>query len=98
MAHWAWATTGNHVASVKVNIVCQRQPAGFKSTLRVVAADGENATGACWMNSLLVVIGVFMMFYLKPYRKQTEGEPITPSAQKPESVKHQASPVFASAM
>ena len=104
-------------------------PAGFKSTLRVVTADGENATGACWMNhpfsfpgtwwrtwtgltykisqaswnpenlnqstvqilrdpgwllkwigSLLVVIGVFMMFYLQPYRKQTEGEPITPSA------------------
>jgi hypothetical protein len=104
-------------------------PAGFKSTLRVGTADGETATGACWMNhpfsfpgnwlntwtgltykmsqaswnpenlgqssvqilrdpgwlpkwigSLLVVIGVFMMFYLRPYRKQTEGEPITPSA------------------
>ena len=25
-------------------------PAGFKSTLRVVTADGEGATGACWMN------------------------------------------------
>jgi hypothetical protein len=23
---------------------------------------------------------VFMMFYLQPYRKQTEGEPIAPSA------------------
>ena len=106
-------------------------PAGFKSTLRIVTADGETATGSCWMNhpfsypgnwwhtwtglthkisqaswnpenlgqstvqilrdpgwllkwigSLLVVIGVFMMFYLQPYRKQTEGEPITPSAQK----------------
>ena len=105
-------------------------PAGFKSTLRIVTADGETATGSCWMNhpfsypgswwhtwtgltykisqaswnpenlgqstvqilrdpgwllkwigSLLVVIGVFMMFYLQPYRKQTEGEPITPSAQ-----------------
>jgi hypothetical protein len=33
-----------------------------------------------WIGSLLVVIGVFMMFYLQPYRKQTEGEPITPSA------------------
>ena len=32
-----------------------------------------------WIGSLLVVIGVFMMFYLQPYRKQTEGEPITPS-------------------
>jgi len=106
-------------------------PAGFKSTLRIASADGESATGACWMNnpfsfpgnwwrtwtgltykisqaswnpenlnqstvqilrdpgwllkwigSLLVVIGVFMMFYLKPYRKQTEGEPITPSGPK----------------
>jgi len=34
-----------------------------------------------WIGSLLVVIGVFMMFYLQPYRKQTEGEPITPSTQ-----------------
>jgi hypothetical protein len=33
-----------------------------------------------WIGSLLVVIGVFMMFYLQPYRKQTEGDPITPSA------------------
>jgi hypothetical protein len=31
-----------------------------------------------WIGSLLVVIGVFMMFYLQPYRKQTAGEPITP--------------------
>jgi hypothetical protein len=106
-------------------------PAGFKSTLQVVTAEAETATGSCWMNnpfsypgawwhtwtgltykisqaswnpenlgqstvqilrdpgwllkwigSLLVVIGVFMMFYLKPYRKQTEGEPITSSAPK----------------
>ena len=108
-------------------------PAGFKSTLQVVTADGETATGSCYMNhpfsfpgqwwrtwsgltykisqaswnpenlnqstvqilrdpgwllkwigSLLVVIGVFMMFYLQPYRKQTEGEPITPSTPKKE--------------
>jgi hypothetical protein len=32
-----------------------------------------------WVGSLLVVVGVFMMFYLQPYRKQTEGEPITSS-------------------
>jgi hypothetical protein len=106
-------------------------PAGFKSTLRVVTAGGETATGACWMNnpfsfpgtwrhtwtgltykisqaswnpenlnqstvqilrdpgwllkwigSLLVVVGVFMMFYLQPYRKQTIGEQILPSAPK----------------
>jgi len=31
-----------------------------------------------WIGSLLVVLGVFMMFYLQPYRKQTEGEPILP--------------------
>jgi hypothetical protein len=112
-------------------------PAGFKSTLRISTAEGETATGACWMNnpfsfpggwlhtwtgltykisqaswnpenlgqsteqilrdpgwllkwigSLLVVIGVFMMFYLQPYRKQTVGEQILPSAanqkQKPQ--------------
>jgi hypothetical protein len=123
-------------------------PAGFKSTLRIVTADGETATGACWMNhpfsypgtwwrtwtgltykisqaswnpenlgqstvqilrdpgwllkwigSLLVVVGVFMMFYLQPYRKQTEGEPITPSVRERESAKHEpeASPVSVSA-
>jgi hypothetical protein len=33
-----------------------------------------------WVGSLLVVTGVFMMFYLRPYRKQTEGEPITLTA------------------
>jgi predicted PurR-regulated permease PerM len=35
-----------------------------------------------WIGSLLVVIGVFMMFYLQPYRKQTVGEQILPSAPK----------------
>src|SRR5438067_386737 len=116
-------------------------PAGFKSTLRIVTADSETATGSCWMNhpfsfpgnwwrtwtgltykisqaswnpenldqstvqilrdpgwllkwigSLLVVIGVFMMFYLQPYRKQTEGDPITLSAseQKLETAKPEA--------
>jgi hypothetical protein len=106
-------------------------PAGFKSTLRVATADGDAATGQCWMNhpfsypgawwrtwtgltykisqaswnpenlgqstvqilrdpgwlfkwigSLLVVAGVFMMFYLRPYRKQTVGTPILPSGPK----------------
>jgi hypothetical protein len=116
-------------------------PAGFKSTLRVATADGETATGACWMNnpfsfpgswsrtwtgltykisqaswnpenlnqstvqilrdpgwflkwigSLLVVIGVFMMFYLQPYRKQTIGEQILPSApsQNKEPIRQEA--------
>jgi len=31
-----------------------------------------------WIGSLLVVVGVFMMFYLQPYRRQTEGKPILP--------------------
>src|SRR2546421_3320917 len=113
-------------------------PAGFKSTLQIATADGETATGSCWMNnpfsypgtwwhtwtgltykisqaswnpenlgqstvqilrdpgwllkwigSLLVVIGVFMMFYLQPYRKQTEGEPITPAPvkEKPKAIR-----------
>jgi len=114
-------------------------PAGFKSTLQIVTADGQTATGSCWMNnpfsypgawwhtwtgltykisqaswnpenlgqstvqilrdpgwllkwigSLLVVIGVFMMFYLQPYRKQTEGEPITPTNPKPREQKRPA--------
>jgi hypothetical protein len=107
-------------------------PAGFKSTLRVSTAEGDSATGQCWMNnpfsfpgawwrtwtgltykisqaswnpenlnqssvqilrdpgwllkwigSLLVVTGVFMMFYLRPYRKQTVGQPILPSSPAP---------------
>ena len=116
-------------------------PASFKSTLRVVTADGETATGSCWMNnpfsfpgawwrtwtgltykisqaswnpenlgqstvqilrdpgwllkwigSLLVVTGVFMMFYLQPYRRQTEGEPITPNGSKPRKQKRETVP------
>jgi len=43
-----------------------------------------------WIGSLLVVIGVFMMFYLQPYRKQTEGEPITPTNAKPKGQKRPA--------
>jgi len=107
-------------------------PAGFKSTLRVATAEGNSATGQCWMNnpfsypgawwriwtgltfkisqaswnpenlsqstvqilrdpgwffkwtgSLLIVSGVFMMFYLRPYRKQTVGQPITGEMAKP---------------
>jgi hypothetical protein len=116
-------------------------PAGFKSTLRISTAEGETATGACWMNnpfsfpggwlhtwtgltykisqaswnpenlgqstvqilrdpgwllkwigSLLVVIGVFMMFYLQPYRKQTVGEQIMPSAANQKQQKQEPSP------
>ena len=49
-----------------------------------------------WIGSLLVVIGVFMMFYLQPYRKQTEGEPILPSAPEPQN--RQPEPVRAPAV
>lgn len=115
-------------------------PAGFKSTVRVSTAEGETATGSCWMNnpfsfpsqwwrtwtgftykmsqaswnpdnlgqstiqilrdpgwllkwigSLLIVSGVFMMFYLRPYRRQTEGQPILPSGPKQQKAKREAS-------
>ena len=134
MVAYGWKTVSLPIGLELLNFEVKRNegsdsPAGFKSTLRVVTAEGETATGACWMNnpfsfpgkwwrtwsgltykisqaswnpenlgqstvqilrdpgwllkwigSLLVVIGVFMMFYLQPYRKQTEGEPITPTA------------------
>jgi hypothetical protein len=136
MVAYGWKTVSLPIGLELLDFEVKRNegsdsPAGFKSTLRVGNADGETATGSCWMNhpfsypgnwwhtwtgltykisqaswnpenlgqstvqilrdpgwllkwmgSLLVVIGVFMMFYLQPYRKQTEGEPITPSAQK----------------
>jgi hypothetical protein len=46
-----------------------------------------------WIGSLLVVVGVFMMFYLQPYRKQTEGEPITPTSMKPALSRSTSPPV-----
>jgi hypothetical protein len=132
MVAYGWKTVSLPIGLELLNFEVKRNegsdsPAGFKSTLRIVTADGQTATGSCWMNhpfsypgtwwrtwtgltykisqaswnpenlgqstvqilrdpgwllkwigSLLVVIGVFMMFYLQPYRKQTEGEPITP--------------------
>jgi len=134
MIAYGWEVIGLPIGLQLLDFVVKRNegtdsPAGFKSTLQIATADGETATGSCWMNnpfsypgtwwhtwtgltykisqaswnpenlgqstvqilrdpgwllkwigSLLVVIGVFMMFYLQPYRKQTEGEPITPSA------------------
>jgi hypothetical protein len=117
-------------------------PAGFKSTLRVSTAEGDTATGQCWMNnpfsypgawwrtwtgftykisqaswnpenlaqssiqilrdpgwffkwigSILIVTGVFMMFYLRPYRKQTVGQPITPSGPKQQKQKAVPAPI-----
>jgi hypothetical protein len=132
MLVYGWKTVALPIGLELLNFEVKRNegsdsPAGFKSTLQIVTADGETATGSCWMNhpfsypgtwwrtwtgltykisqaswnpenlgqstvqilrdpgwllkwigSLLVVIGVFMMFYLQPYRQQTEGEPITP--------------------
>ncbi len=37
-----------------------------------------------WTGSILIVSGVFMMFYLRPYRKQTVGQPITGTVPKSE--------------
>jgi hypothetical protein len=46
-----------------------------------------------WIGSLLVVVGVFMMFYLQPYRKQTEGEPMTLAGPTPKKQEREAEPV-----
>jgi hypothetical protein len=136
MVTYGWKIVALPIGLVLLDFEVKRNegndsPAGFKSTLRIVTADGETATGSCWMNnpfsypgawwrtwtgltykisqaswnpenlaqstvqilrdpgwllkwigSLLVVLGVFMMFYLQPYRRQTEGEPITPTGSK----------------
>jgi hypothetical protein len=145
MVAYGWKTVPLPIGLELLNFEVKRNegsdsPAGFKSTLRIVTADGETATGGCWMNhpfsypdtwwrtwtgltykisqaswnpenlgqstvqilrdpgwllkwigSLLVVIGVFMMFYLQPYRKQTEGEPIAPTSLKPKEEKRPTS-------
>ena len=48
-----------------------------QSTVQILRDPGWSLK---WIGSLLVVCGVFMMFYLRPYRRQTVGEPITPSS------------------
>jgi len=102
-------------------------PAGFKSTVRVSNAEGESATGQCWMNnpfsypgqwsrtwsgltykmsqaswnpdnlgqstiqilrdpgwllkwigSLLIVSGIFMLFYVKKFRRPSKKESLPP--------------------
>ena len=111
-------------------------PAGFKSTVRVTGAEGENATGKCWMNnpfsfpsawwrswtgltfkmsqaswnpenlgqstiqilrdpgwllkwigSLLIVTGIFLMFYVRGFRKPTAAPPILPTNYVPRETK-----------
>jgi hypothetical protein len=152
MVAYGWKVIGLPIGLELLDFEVKRNegsdsPAGFKSTLRVITAGGESATGKCWMNnpfsfpgnwwrtwtgltykisqaswnpenlnqstvqilrdpgwllkwigSLLVVIGVFMMFYLQPYRKQTEGDPITPSAVTPETRTREAPVVSTSAL
>jgi hypothetical protein len=102
-------------------------PAGFKSTVRVTNAEGDSATGQCWMNnpfsypgdwwrtfsgntfkmsqaswnpdnlgqstiqilrdpgwllkwigSLLIVSGIFMLFYVKKFRRPSKKESLPP--------------------
>lgn len=43
-----------------------------------------------WIGSLLIVTGVFMMFYLRPYRKQTAGRPILPQVQVAQKIKRES--------
>ena len=50
-----------------------------QSTVQILRDPGWSLK---WIGSLLVVAGVFMMFYLRPYRKQTVGEPITATPAK----------------
>ncbi|MGH8101164.1 MAG: hypothetical protein ACREIW_07695 [Chthoniobacterales bacterium] len=142
---YGWRTVPLPVGLELLNFEVQRNegsdsPAGFKSTLRVSSADGESATGSCWMNnpfsfpgawwrtwtgftykisqaswnpenlnqstvqilrdpgwlfkwigSLLIVSGVFMMFYLRPYRKQTAGRPILPEGPVAQKMKRERS-------
>ncbi len=111
-------------------------PAGFKSTVRVSTAEGDSATGQCWMNhpynfpggwwrawtgftfkmsqaswnpqnlgqstvqilrdpgwllkwigSLLIVTGVFLMFYVKQFRRPTgAGKPTRREARPAEAM------------
>jgi len=146
MIAFGWKTLALPIGLELLNFEVKRNegsdsPAGFKSTLRISTADGDSATGQCWMNnpfsypagwwrtwsgltykisqaswnpenlaqstvqilrdpgwllkwigSLLVVAGVFMMFYLQPYRKQTEGRPITPFGPEKRKGKRTAAP------
>jgi len=55
-----------------------------QSTVQILRDPGWTLK---WIGSLFVVAGVFMMFYLRPYRKQTVGEPITPSMPRPQKHK-----------
>jgi hypothetical protein len=152
MIAFGWKTLALPIGLELLNFEVKRNegsdsPAGFKSTLRISAADGDSATGQCWMNnpfsypagwwrtwsgltykisqaswnpenlaqstvqilrdpgwllkwigSLLVVAGVFMMFYLQPYRKQTEGRPITPFGPEKRKGKRNAAPAPAASL
>jgi hypothetical protein len=152
MIAFGWKTLALPIGLELLNFEVKRNegsdsPAGFKSTLRISTADGDSATGQCWMNnpfsypagwwrtwsgltykisqaswnpenlaqstvqilrdpgwllkwigSLLVVAGVFMMFYLQPYRKQTEGRPITPFGPEKTKGRRTAAPAPAASL
>jgi hypothetical protein len=121
---YGWRSTPLPIALELIDFEVSRNegsdaPAGFKSTLRVSTAEGDSATGQCWMNhpfsfpgtwwrtwsgltfkmsqaswnpenlgqstiqilrdpgwllkwigSLLIVTGVFLLFYVKKFRRQ----------------------------
>ena len=55
MVAYGWKTVSLPIGLELLDFEVKRNegsdsPAGFKSTLRVVTADGETATGSCWMN------------------------------------------------
>jgi hypothetical protein len=59
-----------------------------QSTVQILRDPGWSLK---WIGSLLVVAGVFMMFYLRPYRKQMVGEPITaPKLKTPERIQSES--------
>src|SRR5262245_41647478 len=56
MIAYGWKTVSLPIGLELLNFEVKRNegsdsPAGFKSTLHIVTADGETATGACWMNN-----------------------------------------------
>lgn len=142
---YGWKQVALPIGLELMNFEVQRNegsdsPAGFKSMLRITNAEGDTATGQCWMNhpfsfpnaswrtwtgltfkmsqaswnpenlgqstiqilrdpgwllkwvgSILIVTGIFMMFYLKGFRKPTAAPPITATAPVARQEKREAS-------
>jgi hypothetical protein len=98
MIHWAWATTGNHVASVKVNIVCQRQPP-LASKVRCAWSLPTAKTRRAHLDEFIAGDDWRFHDVLSQAVPETNGRRADHAfSAKPESEKHQASPVSASAM